>query len=107
MCLMQRVKYQLYANTVQQEGIGELYQKFEQLKQYYEDMGYFLLKEYKRPLPAFTKKLGVVTSKTGAAVQDIMSISKRRNPLYPDCTLSCICSGRACKTVNCKRNYKT
>ena len=80
-------KYQLYANTVQQEGIGELYQKFEQLKQYYEDMGYFA-KEYKRPLPAFTKKLGVVTSKTGAAVQDIMNISKRRNPyiqivLYP------------------------
>ncbi len=80
-------KYQLYANTVQQEGIGELYQKFEQLKQYYEDMGYFA-KEYKRPLPAFTKKLGVVTSKTGAAVQDIMNISRRRNPyiqivLYP------------------------
>ena len=80
-------KYQLNANTVQQEGIGELYQKFEQLKQYYEDMGYFA-KEYKRPLPAFTKKLGVVTSKTGAAVQDIMNISKRRNPyiqivLYP------------------------
>ena len=80
-------KYQLYANTVQQEGIGELYQKFEQLKQYYEDMGYFA-KEYKRPLPAFTKKLGVVTSKTGAAVQDIMNISKRRNHyiqivLYP------------------------
>lgn len=80
-------KYQLYANTVQQEGIGELYQKFEQLKQYYEDMGYFA-KEYKRPLPAFTKKLGIVTSKTGAAVQDIMNISKRRNPyiqivLYP------------------------
>ena len=80
-------KYQLYANTVQQEGIGELYQKYEQLKQYYEDMGYFA-KEYKRPLPAFTRKLGVVTSKTGAAVQDIMNISRRRNPyiqivLYP------------------------
>ena len=80
-------KYQLYANTVQQEGIGELYQKYEQLKQYYEDMGYFA-KEYKRPIPAFTRKLGVVTSKTGAAVQDIMNISRRRNPyiqivLYP------------------------
>lgn len=80
-------KYQLYANTVQQEGIGELYQKYEQLKQYYEDMGYFA-KEYKRPLPAFTRKLGIVTSKTGAAVQDIMNISRRRNPyiqivLYP------------------------
>ena len=80
-------KYKLYANTVQQEGIGELYQKYEQLKQYYEDMGYFA-KEYKRPLPAFTRKLGVVTSKTGAAVQDIMNISRRRNPyiqivLYP------------------------
>ncbi len=80
-------KYQLYANSIQQEGIGELYQKYEQLKQYYEDMGYFA-KEYKRPLPLFTKKLGIVTSKTGAAVQDIMNISRRRNPyiqlvLYP------------------------
>lgn len=80
-------KYQLYANTVQQEGIGELYQKYEQLKQYYEDMGYFA-KEYKRPIPAYVKRLGVVTSRTGAAVQDIMNISLRRNPyiqiiLYP------------------------
>ena len=80
-------KYQLYANKVQQEGIGELYQKYEQLKQYYGDCGYFA-SEYKRPIPAFTKRLGVVTSKTGAAVQDIINISRRRNPyiqivLYP------------------------
>lgn len=80
-------KYQLYANKVQQEGVGELYQKYEQLKQYYDDCGYFA-SEYKRPIPAFTKRLGVVTSKTGAAVQDIINISRRRNPyiqivLYP------------------------
>ena len=82
-----RGEYQLYAKTVSQSGMGELFKQYEQLKQYYEDMGYFA-REYKRPLPAFTKKLGVVTSKTGAAVQDIMNISKRRNPyiqivLYP------------------------
>ena len=98
-------KYQLYANTVQQEGIGELYQKFEQLKQYYEDMGYFA-KEYKRPLPAFTKKLGVVTSKTGAAVQDIMNISKRRNPYIQIVLYPAYVQGEHA-AVNCKRNYQT
>lgn len=80
-------KYQLYANTITKEGIGDLYKKYEELKNTYEEMGYFA-KEYKRPIPKITKRLGVVTSKTGAAVQDIINISTRRNPyiqlvLYP------------------------
>lgn len=98
-------KYQLYANTVQQEGIGELYQKFEQLKQYYEDMGYFA-KEYKRPLPAFTRELGVVTSKTGAAVQDIMNISKGVT-LISRLYFILHMFRENMQTVNCKRNYQT
>lgn len=80
-------KYQLYANTITKEGIGDLYKKYEELKNTYEEMGYFV-KEYKRPIPKITKRLGIVTSKTGAAVQDIINISTRRNPyiqliLYP------------------------
>lgn len=80
-------KYQLYASEVELDGLGDLYKKFEQLKQSYEEMGYFSA-EYKRQIPAFSKKVGIVTSPTGAAIQDIMNISYRRNPyvsliLYP------------------------
>ena len=80
-------KYQLYVSEVELDGLGDLYKKFEQLKQAYEEMGYFS-SEYKREIPAFAKKIGIVTSPTGAAIQDIMNISYRRNPyvsliLYP------------------------
>ena len=80
-------KYQLYANGIVQDGIGELYKKFEELKKQFQDMGYFE-SEYKRPIPYFSKKIGIVTASTGAAIHDIMNISYRRNPyvslvLYP------------------------
>ena len=80
-------KYQLYANSIVQDGIGELYKKFEELKKQFQDMGYFE-SEYKRPIPYFSKKIGIVTASTGAAIHDIMNISYRRNPyvslvLYP------------------------
>ena len=80
-------KYQLYASKITQDGVGDLYQKFEELKKYFSEMGYFE-KEYKRPIPYFSKKIGIVTASTGAAIHDIMNISYRRNPyvsltLYP------------------------
>ena len=80
-------KYQLYANGIVQDGIGDLYKKFEELKKQFQDMGYFE-SEYKRPIPYFSKKIGIVTASTGAAIHDIMNISYRRNPyvslvLYP------------------------
>ena len=80
-------KYQLYANSIVQDGIGDLYKKFEELKKQFQDMGYFE-SEYKRPIPYFSKKIGIVTASTGAAIHDIMNISYRRNPyvslvLYP------------------------
>ncbi len=79
--------YQMYATEIVLDGTGALYQRYEQLKQELEEMGYFA-EEYKRPLPRFAQKIGVVTAKTGAAIQDICNISKRRNPyvqlyLYP------------------------
>ncbi len=80
-------KYQLYASKIIQDGVGDLYQKFEELKKYFSEMGYFE-KEYKRPIPYFSKRIGIVTASTGAAIHDIMNISYRRNPyvsltLYP------------------------
>ena len=80
-------KYQLYDNSIVQDGIGDLYKKFEELKKQFQDMGYFE-SEYKRPIPYFSKKIGIVTASTGAAIHDIMNISYRRNPyvslvLYP------------------------
>ena len=72
-------KYQLYASKIKMNGEGDLHKKYEQLKKYFEEMGYFS-KDYKRPIPRYAKKIGVVTAKTGAAVHDIITISKRRNP---------------------------
>lgn len=80
-------KYQLYAQEIMLDGVGVLYQRFEQLKRELEEMGMFS-PEYKQPIPKFIKRLGVITAPTGAAIRDIMNISYRRNPyiqiiLYP------------------------
>lgn len=80
-------RYQLYASGIKQDGLGDLYIRFEQLKHEYEQMGYFA-NEYKRHIPLFSKKIGIVTASTGAAIHDIMNIAYRRNPyvsliLYP------------------------
>lgn len=80
-------KYQLYARDITLDGAGLLYEKFERLKKKLEEMGMFA-QEYKQPIPKYVKRLGVVTAPTGAAVRDIINISKRRNPyvqiiLYP------------------------
>ncbi len=80
-------KYQLYAKEIIQDGIGLLYEKFQALKQELEEMGMFA-PEYKQPIPAFSRRVGIVTAPTGAAIRDIMNIAFRRNPyvqliLYP------------------------
>ena len=80
-------KYQLYATKIRQDGAGELYEKFLELKEELEEMGMFA-SEYKQPIPKFVRRLGVVTAPTGAAIRDIINIATRRNPgiriiLYP------------------------
>ena len=72
-------KYQLYAREITQDGKGVLYQKYEELKKLLELKGYFE-KEHKKPIPKYAKNIGVVTAKTGAALQDIINVSRRRNP---------------------------
>ena len=72
---------------VEYEGIGDLTKKFEELKKRLAEQGLFD-KEFKKPIPKFPKTIGIVTAPTGAAIRDIISVSKRRNPyisliLYP------------------------
>ena len=73
-------KYQLYANNITEDGIGELHIAFEQLKKKLEKEGLFD-KSHKQNIPEYPKKIGVVTAKTGAAVRDIITTIKRRYPL--------------------------
>ena len=71
--------YQLYAREIVLDGAGILAQRFQELKEELEEMGMFA-PEYKQPIPAFAKKIGIVTAPSGAAVRDIIHIAKRRNP---------------------------
>ena len=79
--------YQVYAKAIKLAGQGDLKAQFEALKNKLEEMGMFD-KQYKQPIPKYIKTLGVVTAPTGAAIQDIINITTRRNPyvqivLYP------------------------
>ena len=80
-------KYQLYARKIVRDGVGLLYERFELLKKELQELGMFA-PEYKQKIPKYIRRLGVVTAPTGAAVRDIINITKRRNPfvqiiLYP------------------------
>lgn len=73
-------QYQLYAEEMQPDGIGALSLAFEQLKQKLETEGLFD-REYKKPIPRYPRRIGVITSPTGAAVRDILQITARRWPV--------------------------
>lgn len=80
-------RYQLYARSIEQDGRGDLFERFRKLRNELEEMGMFA-PEYKQPIPRYARTVGVVTASTGAAIRDIINISSRRNPyvqliLYP------------------------
>ena len=80
-------RYQLYAREIVPDGEGNLYRQFELLKKELEEMGMFA-PEFKQPIPFYSRTIGIVTAPTGAAIRDIMNITRRRNPyvqliLYP------------------------
>lgn len=80
-------RYQLYANHITLDGTGKLFEEFERLKYKLNEEGLFDF-DIKKTIPKYPKKVGIVTAKTGAAIQDIMNIARRRNPyvqlvLYP------------------------
>ena len=73
-------QYQLYAESMHEIGLGDISLQFQQIKEKLSKEGLFD-EENKRPLPQFPKRVAVITSDTGAAVQDIFNISLRRFPL--------------------------
>lgn len=95
-------RYQIYARQIEKAGQGQLYERFLALKKELEDMGMFDA-SFKQPIPLFCAKVGIVTASTGAAIQDIINISTRRNPyvqlvLFPalvqgDGAAASICQG--------------
>ena len=72
-------RYQLYASEITLDGTGDLFRRFEKLRNELEEMGMFS-PEYKTPIPKYAKTVGIVTASTGAAIRDIINISGRRNP---------------------------
>lgn len=79
--------YQLYCDTMEVQGEGELYAAYNKLKSALENEGLFDAAR-KKDIPAFPRKIGVVTSPTGAAIRDIIKVATRRNPkvniiIYP------------------------
>ena len=71
--------YQVYAKAMQEDGVGALYKKYEELKQRLEEEGFFD-EEHKHKIPVMPKVIGVLTSQTGSVIRDIINVSTRRNP---------------------------
>lgn len=69
--------YQVYVRSIMRDGVGELYQKFEELKKKLENEGLFS-PTYKKKLPFMPTRVGVITSPTGAVIRDIINVSTRR-----------------------------
>ncbi len=85
-------KYQLYANKIALDGEGDLFRRYQKLKAELEEMGMFA-PEYKKLVPKFASKVGIVTAATGAAIRDIMNIASRRNPYVQLVLYSAIVQG--------------
>ena len=79
--------YQIYVKAMEEDGVGDLYAKYQKLKSQLEQEGLFD-ESTKRKVPKMPKTIGVLTSQTGAVIRDIINVSTRRNPnvhirLYP------------------------
>ena len=88
--------YQIYVEEMMEDGIGNLYIAFEQLKKKLEDEGLFDQK-HKKPIPKIPMKVGIITASTGAAVKDILSTIKRRFPICKTILFPCLVQGELAK----------
>lgn len=88
--------YQIYVEEMQEDGVGNLYVAFEQLKKKLGDEGLFDAK-YKKPIPKIPMRVGIVTAPTGAAVKDILSTIKRRFPICKTILFPCLVQGELAK----------
>lgn len=71
--------YQIYVKAMKEDGIGDLYKEYEELKNKLEKEGFFD-ETHKQKIPFMPKTIGVLTSKTGSVIKDIINVSTRRNP---------------------------
>ena len=72
-------RYQFYVKEIKEDGEGDLYKRFLELKERLAEMGMFD-ESFKRPIPRYARTVGIVTASSGAALRDIMQIAERRNP---------------------------
>ena len=71
--------YQIYVKAIQEDGLGDLYKKYQQLKEKLEKQGLFDI-SHKKKIPMMPKIIGVLSSQTGSVIRDIINVSTRRNP---------------------------
>ena len=88
--------YQIYVDEMEEDGIGNLYKKYEELKKKLELEGLFD-QEHKKVIPFFPKRVGVITAKTGAAIRDIVTTIKRRCPITEIIVFSSLVQGDGAK----------
>ena len=84
--------YQIYVDELIEDGVGNLYIAFEKLKEKLSKEGLFDLK-YKKQIPKYPNKIGIVTASTGAAIRDILSTIKRRYPICETYLFPCLVQG--------------
>lgn len=79
-CYPAQGTYQIYVDSMEMDGLGNLYVEYEKLKKKLASEGLFDTK-FKKPIPKYPKRIGIITASTGAAIRDILSTIKRRYPI--------------------------
>ncbi len=102
--------YQIYAESIEPDGEGSLYAAFEKLKEKLKDKGMFD-DVHKKPIPRYPERIGVVTAQGGAALQDILNITKRRYPiaeivLFPVSVQGVSAAGEIAHAIKCLNKQK-
>ena len=95
--------YQIYCKAMQEDGMGSLHEEFEHLKNKLEQEGLFE-QERKKKIPIMPKIIGVLTSKTGSVIRDIINVSTRRNPNVYLRLLPVPVQGERCGRKDCRWN---
>ena len=101
--------YQIYVDTMEEDGLGNLYIEFEKLKKKLEAEGLFDPK-YKKPIPKIPNRIGIITAPTGAAIKDILSTIKRRWPicetiLFPSLVQGAEAAEDIVRNIELSKNY--
>ena len=101
--------YQIYVDTMEEDGLGNLYLEFEKLKKKLEAEGLFDPK-YKKPIPKIPNRIGIITAPTGAAIKDILSTIKRRWPICETILFPSLVQGKEAavdivRNIELSKNY--